>query len=54
MAAPAVANGLCVAIVVAGRGGFTEADLDRLTDLATEAAPGLAVASMLERLRQLR
>jgi hypothetical protein len=51
MAAPAVVHGECVAIVVAGGNEFVETDLDRLSDLAAEAAPGLAVAQLLERLR---
>jgi hypothetical protein len=52
MAVPAVVHGSCVAIVIAGQDRFTEQDLDRLSDLATEAAPGLAVALALARLRQ--
>ncbi len=51
MAAPAVVGGECVAIVVIGGDRFTETDLDRLSDLAAEAAPGLAVAHSLQRLR---
>jgi hypothetical protein len=41
-----------VAIVIAGKGSFSENDLDRLSDLANEAAPGLAVALALARLRE--
>jgi GAF domain len=52
MAVPAVVHGNCVAIVIAGRSRFDETDLDRLADLATEAAPGLAVALALARLRE--
>jgi hypothetical protein len=52
MAVPAVVHGACVAIVIAGQDRFTEEDLDRLSDLATEAAPGLAVALALARLRE--
>jgi GAF domain-containing protein len=52
MAVPAVVHGACVAIVVVGHDRFTELDLDRLSDLAGEAAPGLAVALALARLRE--
>jgi len=52
MAVPAVVHGACVAVVIAGQDRFTEQDLDRLNDLATEAAPGLAVALALARLRE--
>jgi GAF domain-containing protein len=51
MAAPAILEGERVAIIVVGRDGFNEADLDTLSDLATEAAPGIAVAHLLHRLR---
>jgi GAF domain-containing protein len=51
MAAPAILGDQVVAIVVVGGDRFVEVDLDRLTDLASEAAPGLAVASLLQRLR---
>lgn len=52
MAAALDAGGTCAAIVVAGGGGWwTEHDLDRLCDLASEAAPGLAFAQMVDRLR---
>jgi len=51
MAAPALLNDECVAIVLVGGDRFDEADLDRLSDLAGEAAPGLAVAHSLQRLR---
>jgi hypothetical protein len=54
MAAPSVVGGECVAIVVCGGPRFEEQDLDRLSDLAAEAAPGLAVAQLIERLRALR
>ena len=51
MAAPALLGDVCVAIVVVGGDRFDEGDLDRLADLAAEAAPGLAVAQALQRLR---
>lgn len=51
MVAPALVNGAVVAMVVVGGDRFTEADLDRLTDLAAEGAPGVAVAEVLDRLR---
>lgn len=50
MAAPVIVDGQCIAIVVVGGERFAEVDLDRLSDLATEAAPGLAVALVLQRL----
>ncbi|MEX2555734.1 MAG: GAF domain-containing protein, partial [Actinomycetota bacterium] len=51
MVVPALVNDECVAIVVVGGDQFTELDLDHLSDLAAEAAPGLAVAQLLDRLR---
>ena len=51
MVAPALVNGTVVAMVVVGGDRFAEADLDRLTDLAAEGAPGVAVAEFLDRLR---
>jgi hypothetical protein len=51
MVAPALVNGEVAAMVVVGGERFTEIDLDRLTDLAAEGAPGLAVAELLDRLR---
>jgi hypothetical protein len=51
MVTPALVDDECVAIVVVGGDQFTELDLDRLSDLAAEAAPGLAVALLLDRLR---
>lgn len=50
MAAPVVSEGACIAIIVVGGDRFAETDLDRLSDLAIEAAPGLAVARLLQRL----
>jgi hypothetical protein len=52
VAAPVAVNGRCVAIITAGRKHFSNDDLLRLEDLAREAAPGLAVAAALERLRR--
>jgi hypothetical protein len=52
MGVPAVENGECVAVIIVGHDRFTEIDLDKLTDLANEAAPGLAVALALTRLRE--
>jgi hypothetical protein len=54
MAAPAVVHGRCVAIVIAGGDRFDETDLDRLGDLAIEAAPGFALAIAIDRLRDRR
>ena len=51
MVTPALVNGEVAAMVVVGGERFTESDLDRLTDLAAEGAPGLAVAELLDRLR---
>lgn len=51
MVAPALVGDECVAVVVVGGDQFNEQDLDRLSDLAAEAAPGLAVAQLLDRLR---
>ena len=50
MAAPIIVEGQCIAVVVVGGDRFAESDLDRLSDLANEAAPGLAVARLLQRL----
>lgn len=50
MACPAVFGGDVVAIVVLGGDRLADTDLDRLSDLAAEAAPGLAVAHLLQRL----
>jgi hypothetical protein len=51
MVAPALVNDECVAIVVIGGDKFEELDLDRLAELTAEAAPGIAVAQLLEQLR---
>jgi hypothetical protein len=51
MAAPLEVDGACHAIAIVGRQQFSEFDLDLLSELAEEAAPGLAVAQMLDRLR---
>ena len=51
MVAPALANDECVAMVVIGGDKFEELDLDRLAELTAEAAPGIAVAQLLEQLR---
>jgi len=53
MAAPLAVNGVCHAIVIVGRQDFTEFDLDLLSEQADEAAPGLAVAQMIDRIRGL-
>jgi GAF domain-containing protein len=53
MAAPLAVGGTCHAIVVVGRHDFTEFDLELLAEQAEEAAPGLAVAQMIDRLRGL-
>jgi hypothetical protein len=52
LVAPIQVDGRCVGVLVVGRKTFTDADLDALDDLAVEAAPGLAVAQMLDRLRR--
>ena len=52
MGVPAIVNGKQVAVVIAGSDRFDQADLERLNDLAIEAAPGLAVALALSRLRE--
>lgn len=51
MVCPLVFQDAVVAIVVLGGDRFVETDLDRLGDLAAEAAPGLAVAHALHRIR---
>ena len=51
MVAPALVNDECVAVVVIGGDKFEELDLDRLAELTAEAAPGIAVAQLLEQLR---
>jgi hypothetical protein len=52
MTAPAFLDGSCVAMIVVGSHQFDERDLDTLSGLAAEAAPGLAVADLLGRLRE--
>jgi len=51
MAVPAIVHGKQVAVVIAGSDRFSQQDLERLNDMAIEAAPGLAVALALARLR---
>lgn len=51
IAGPVEAEGGCVGIIVVGGPDFTDGDLDKLDALAREAAPGLAVAQTIERLR---
>lgn len=51
MVAPALIHDECVAMVVIGGDKFEELDLDRLAELTSEAAPGIAVAQLLEQLR---
>ena len=51
MASPAVLDDEVVAVVVVGSEHFEESDLDRLSEIASEAAPGLAVAIRIEDLR---
>ena len=51
MVCPVAFGDAVVAIVVIGGDRFAEADLDRLGDLAAEAAPGLAVALGVHRIR---
>lgn len=53
IAAPLEVTGTCHAIVIVGRQDFTEFDLELLTEMAEEAAPGLAVAQLVERIRCL-
>ncbi|MFN2641159.1 MAG: hypothetical protein ABR548_04585 [Actinomycetota bacterium] len=53
MAAPLEVDGSCQAIIIVGRQELSEFDLDLLAEQAEEAAPGLAVAHMFERLRCL-
>lgn len=50
MIAPLAADGICHGVIVAGAPALTRDDLDSLVGLAAEAAPGLAVARLLERL----
>lgn len=52
LAAPVSVDGRCVAVLIAGRHDFSDADLERIDDLAREAAPGLAVARLIDRLRR--
>ena len=51
MVVPALVNDECVAMVVIGGDQYEETDLDRLSELTAEAAPGLAVAQLLNALR---
>jgi hypothetical protein len=51
MAAPLEVDGRCIAIIIVGRRAFAPDDLESLDELAHEAAPGLAVAQLLDRLR---
>jgi GAF domain-containing protein len=51
MAAPLSVDGQCIAALIVGRLSFEDSELDALDDLAREAAPGLAVAQLLARLR---
>lgn len=51
MASPAVLDDEVVAVIVVGSEHFEETDLDRLSEMAAEAAPGLAVALRLNELR---
>jgi hypothetical protein len=53
IAAPLAVGGVCHAIVVVGRQDFSEFELELLAEQAEEAAPGLAVAQMIDRLRGL-
>jgi transcriptional regulator with GAF, ATPase, and Fis domain len=50
MVVPAAVENQLIAMLVVGGFRFDENDLNRLGDLATEAAPGIAVARLLERL----
>ncbi len=52
LVAPVQVQGRVVAMIVVGRDAFKDAELDSLDALATEAAPGLAVAQMLDRIRR--
>jgi hypothetical protein len=51
IAAPLVSGNTCHGIVVLGRKDFKDQDLDRLSDLAGDAAPSFALAHLIERLR---
>jgi len=51
IAAPLVSGDTCHAIVVLGRKDFENFELDRLSELAAEAAPSFALAQLIERLR---
>lgn len=51
IAAPLEVEGICYGLVIVGRPDFTEFDLEVLAEAAAEAAPGLAVAQVVERLR---
>lgn len=53
IAAPMAVGRICHAIVIVGRQDFTEFDLDLLAEQADEAAPGLALAQMIDRIRGL-
>jgi hypothetical protein len=53
MAAPLAVGDVCHAIVVVGRQDFSEYDLDLLSEQADEAAPGLALAQMIDHIRGL-
>jgi hypothetical protein len=53
VAAPVVdAAGRCRAVAVVGRDDFSETDLDELWSRANEAAPGFAVAQLVEETRR--
>lgn len=54
IAGPVYSGSHCVGVIVVGRDDFQDKDLDRLADIATEAAPGLGVAEALDRLRTFR
>lgn len=51
IAAPLEVEGICYGLVIVGRADFSEFDLEVLAEAAAEAAPGLAVAQVVERLR---
>lgn len=51
LAAPLEVDGICYGIVIVGRKEFSEFDLELLAELADEAAPGLAVAELVDRIR---
>jgi hypothetical protein len=50
IAAPLAVGDQCFAIMIVGRDDFSEVDLQRATDLASDAAPGIALAQLIERL----